>query len=84
MDEERKEMSVKLEESKEERFKRLAEPRVNRALEKIRLIGNLATSKYVFTPEQSKKIIVALQGAVNEVEQKFQKGLGMKKGSFQL
>lgn len=82
--EERQDERIKIIESKEERFKRLAEPRVNRALDKIRIIGNLATSQYAVTPEQAKKIIMALQGAVNEVEQNFRKRLGMKKSRFEL
>ena len=84
MTDEREDEDVKPGESKEERFKRLAEPRVNRALEKIRIIGNLTTSQYSFTPEQAKKILMALQGALNEVEQKFKKRLDRQTSSFEL
>ena len=80
MSEEHEDEDIKPGESKEDRFKRLAEPRVNRALEKIRIIGNLTTSQYAFTPEQARKIIMALQGAVSEVEQKFKKRLDRQTG----
>ena len=60
-------------ETKEDKFKRLAEVRVNKALDKIRLIGNLASPQYAFGPEQIEKIVTALQAAVADVEEKFQK-----------
>lgn len=71
-------------ESKEQKFKRLADKRVNAALEKIRLIGNLASSHYEFTPQQVKKISDSLHGAVNEVEKLFQKRLDLKLNRFEL
>jgi len=72
-------------ESKEEKFKRLAEPRVNNALDKIRLIGNLASSQYSFTNEQVEKIIESLSTATAELEDKFQKVMDRKSGkSFKL
>ena len=71
-------------ETKEEKFKRLAETRVNKALDKIRLIGNLASPQYVFNPEQIERIITALQTAVSDVEEKFQKPLHRNKKTFEL
>lgn len=48
-------------ESKEERFVRLAEARVNKALDQIRLIGNLAnTHTYAYTEDQVEKIFAVL------------------------
>ena len=76
---EEKEDDARPGESKEERFKRLAEPRVNRALDKIRLINNLATSQYSFSAEQASKIIRALRDAVSELEDKFQRRLDRQK-----
>ena len=73
--EDEKEDAVRPDESKEERFKRLAEPRVNRALDKIRLIHNLTTSQYSFSADQASKIIRALRDAVGELEEKFQRRL---------
>lgn len=71
-------------ETKEQRFKRLADKRVNAALIKIRLIGNLASSNYECTPEQVKKLVDALHGAVNDVEKLFQRRLDLKKNRFEL
>ncbi len=71
-------------ETKEQRFKRLADKRVNAALVKIRLIGNLASSHYEFTPEQVKKINDVLHAAVSDVDKLFQKRLDLKKNRFEL
>ena len=73
-----------MDESKEEKFKRLAEKRVNAALDKIRLIGNLAGPQYTFTPEKIETIIAALKSAVAEVEEKFQKPLQKNSEKFEL
>jgi len=51
---------VNVDETREDKFKRLAENRVNVALDKIRLIGNLASPQYAFSPEQIKTIMTAL------------------------
>jgi hypothetical protein len=58
-------------ETKEQRFQRLASKRTQAALQKIRLIGNLTSSSYSYTPDQAAKIIGALRAAVGEVEAKF-------------
>ncbi len=77
------------EESKEAKFKRLAEFRVNNALAKIALIGNLSsTSSYEYSAGQVEKILSGLRASVDEVEKKFQKGLNKKgfndEGKFHL
>lgn len=66
------------EETKADRFKRLAEGRVGSTIRKIELIGNLAGSNYEFTAEQVERILGSLRTAVDEVEKKFQKGLNKK------
>lgn len=71
-------------ETKEERFKRLAEQRVAATLDKIRLIGNLATSQYAYNGDQVSKIFTALKDALAEVEEKFQRTLERKKEKFHL
>ena len=77
-----------VEESKEDRFKRLAESRVNNAVAKIGLIGNLASNNYGFTAEQVDKIMNTIKTTVDELETKFQKALNKKgfndKGKFKL
>ena len=75
-------------ESKADKFKRLAEPRVDNTLKKIKILGNLAGSGYEYSPEQVEKILTSLKSAIDEVEKKFQKGLTRKgfndQGKFQL
>jgi hypothetical protein len=56
------------------KFVDLAEKRVSRALKDIKLIGNLSNrSNYIYTDEDVKKIIRALQNAVNEVKARFER-----------
>ncbi len=77
------------EESKDAKFKRLAEHRVNNALAKIALIGNLSsTSSYEYNADQVEKILGGLKASIEELEKKFQKGLNKKgfndQGKFHL
>ena len=64
------------EETKEQRFQRLATKRTQAALQKIRLISNLTSSSYAYTPEQAAKIIGVLRAAVDAVEAKFNRVRG--------
>ena len=60
-------MSVKL-----TNFERLAEKRVNEAIKKIRLIGNLANkANYDYTEGHSKRILEALEAELKNVKSKF-------------
>jgi len=61
------------EESKHDKFKRLATPRVTNALKKIELIGNLASSSYEYTPEEVEKIFAALQQTLTNTRNRFSK-----------
>ena len=72
-------------ESKEDRFKRLAEQRVPAALKRISLITKLANrSSYAYSDEQVQKIVASLRDEVNRVEAAFApKGAGSKP-QFQL
>ena len=73
-------------ETKEEKFARLATKRTQAALTKIRLLGNLTGSSYRYTEDQAGKIIATLRQAIDEVEGKFRKVRGQKVGdqSFSL
>lgn len=56
-----------------EKFERLAQKRMNVALKKISLLGNLAnTANYAYTERHVSQIIKALKDAVREVEARFQ------------
>lgn len=71
-------------ETPEDKFKRLATLRVNNALDKIRLIGNLSGADYRYTGEQAQKIIESLKTAVQEVENRFSKTAAKKEQNFSL
>lgn len=60
-------------EGRREKFIRLANRRVNRALDDLRLIGNLANrTHYEFTEDDVRKIIKYLEDEVKNVKQKFE------------
>lgn len=55
-----------------EKFVRLAENRVTKALKDIKLIGNLSNrSNYSYTDEDAKKIYHTLKKAVEDMKSKF-------------
>lgn len=61
-------------ESKREKFIRLAENRTNKALEMIRLIGNLSnTSVYDYSQKDVDKIFKVLENELNESKKQFEK-----------
>lgn len=62
-------------ESREARFKRLAESRVNNVLRSIRILGNLSnTTNYQYTPDQVHRIFQAVREQLELVEGKFEVG----------
>lgn len=57
-----------------EKFKSLAKNRVQKALQTLRLIGNLSNKRhYDYNENDVKKIIGALEGELRRVKQKFSK-----------
>lgn len=67
--------------AKRDNFIRLAEGRVTRAIDSIRVIGNLSNrSNYEYTEEDTKRIIDALQREVNELKLQFKPKASTKKG----
>jgi len=72
-------------EKKHEKFRELAEKRTNKALEAVRLIGNLSNRQtYVYDEAEVRKIVKALRDAVAEVESRFGKTPGRGGGDFKL
>ena len=70
---------------KREKFVRLAEQRVNRALREIRLIGNLSNrSAYESNDEDIKKIFRALQKEFEAARARFGEGDGGSGSTFKL
>ena len=59
-------------ETKNDKFKRLALLRVNKALKAIELISNLSNqSNYEYSDQDAEKIILALNQAVTDLKIKF-------------
>ena len=70
---------------KREKFVRLAEQRVNRALNDIRLIGNLSNrNAYSFADEDVKKMFRALQKELEQAKSRFTDAEGASSGDFKL
>lgn len=62
-------------ETHHDRFRRLAEARVNRALNDIRLIGNLSNrNNYDYTSEEVDRIFRALDSELKQVRARFLEG----------
>lgn len=60
-------------ESKEQKFKRIATARANRILEDLRLLGNCSnTSSYIYSEEEVKKIFNAVDGEIRKVKIMFE------------
>lgn len=67
--------------AKRENFIRLAEGRVTRAIDSIRVIGNLSNrSNYEYTEADSKRIIDALQSEINALKVQFKPKPSSNKG----
>ena len=67
-------------EPREQRFRRLAEQRVNAILYRIRLLGQLANKgNYDYTDAQIEAIFKAIQKDINAAKSKFREGTKGKK-----
>ncbi|WEX08942.1 MULTISPECIES: hypothetical protein [Hyphomicrobiales] len=70
---------------KHAKFRELAEKRTNKALEAIRLIGNLSNRQtYSYEDAEVRKIVKALRDAVAEVETRFGRSSSRGGGEFKL
>jgi hypothetical protein len=70
-------------ELKEDKFKRLANARVNNAIKQLDLIGNLSNSaSYDYTDDEVKKIIGTLNQKVKDINLRFQEN--QRKEKFKL
>lgn len=59
-------------ETREERFKRIAEKRTNDVLNKIRILGNCSNkSVYNYTEQEINKIFVTIEKKLKETRSKF-------------
>ena len=70
---------------KKEKFVRLAEARVSRAIKSIQVIGNLGNrSNYDYTDDDVRAIIGALQAEINQLKGKFKPGRESRQAEFRL
>ncbi len=73
------------EETKRDRFIRLAENRTNKILSMVQLLGNCAnTSLYEYTDEDVEKIFTAIENSVKEAKRKYSKAEAVKPVKFTL
>lgn len=68
-----------------EKFVRLANARVNKAIKAIQLVGNLSNrSNYAYTEDDVNKIFRTLKTELNTCRQRFSNKVGAKDASFRL
>ena len=78
-------MKSKAEESKHEKFVRLAEARTNEIIDTLQLLGNCAnTSFYEYTQDDVDQIFQAIEIEVREAKRKFNKTDAEKSPRFTL
>ena len=71
--------------SKREKFIELANKRVNKAINAVRIIGNLSNkSNYDYTSDEVKKIFKALTTEVEKCQSLFEKNGNREKKPFRL
>jgi hypothetical protein len=72
-------------ETKNDRFKRLAEARTERALYSIRLLGNLSNkSIYEYSDTEVRKIFKALETEIELSQEKFNRSRSKRRQGFSL
>lgn len=78
-------MANKENESKRERFVRLAEARTNKIIDMIQLLGNCSNSSvYEYTQQDVDQIFSAIETEVREAKKKFAKSEPAKSSKFTL
>lgn len=78
-------MKNKLEESKREKFVRLAEARTNKIIDTIQLLGNCSnTSAYEYTQQDVDQIFAAIEAEIREAKKKFAKTESVRSSKFSL
>ena len=69
-------------ESKNERFIRIASPRVNSVIDKLDILSNCASSNYEYTEEQVEAMFDAIRNAVDACYAQFQPKVKSEKEKF--
>lgn len=74
-----------MQETREDKFKRLAAKRTNTVLEDLRILGNLSNrANYSYNEEEVRKIFRAIESKVKLVKSKFKANLGKNERKFKL
>ncbi len=72
-------------ESKREKFVRLAEARTNKIIDMIQLLGNCSNpSQYEYTPKDVNKIFTAIQVELDAAKKRYNKQDSQKGSKFKL
>lgn len=69
-------------ESKNEKFIRIASPRVNAVIDKLDILSNCASSNYEYTEEQVENMFQAIRDAVDACYAQFQPKVKSEKEKF--
>jgi hypothetical protein len=63
--------SHEIAETRQQKFRRLGEARITRAINAVRLVGNLASPNYEYTEQDAMRILGVLEEALDNVRSKF-------------
>lgn len=69
-------------ETKNEKFVRIASPRVNAVIDKLDILSNCASSNYEYTEEQVENMFQAIRDAIDDCYAQFQPKVKSEKEKF--
>ena len=75
-------ISIPENETKNEKFVRIASPRVNAVIDKLDILSNCASSNYEYTEEQVEAMFQAIRDAVDNCYAQFQPKVKSEKEKF--
>ena len=75
-------ISIPENETKNEKFVRIASPRVNAVIDKLDILSNCASSNYEYTEEQDENMFQAIRDAVDACYAQFQPKVKSEKEKF--
>ena len=74
-----------MQETKRDKFVRLAEARTNKIIDMIRLLGNCSNeSQYEYTKKDVNKIFIAIQAELDAAKKRYSKQDSQKSSKFKL
>lgn len=69
-------------ETKNEKFVRIASPRVNAVIDKLDILSNCASNNYEYTEEQVENMFQAIRDAIDDCYAQFQPKVKSEKEKF--